>query len=135
MELIETAIPPDVVRFVDERIESVPHLEALLLLWENAHLRWDVELTAARLYVDPGSAASILEDLANRGLVNRYSYEGHVHYGYDNGWDSQDGGTMARVAATYRQQLLQVTTLIHSKAPAAVREFARAFRIPMKKKE
>jgi hypothetical protein len=36
---------------------------------------------------------------------------------------------MASVAATYRQNLVLVANIIHSKASGAVREFARAFEI------
>jgi hypothetical protein len=47
-------------------------------------------------------------------------------YAYDSAWEPEEG-FMERVAATYRRNLIRVTTLIHSKAPAAVLEFARAF--------
>ena len=51
---------------------------------------------------------------------------GGSEYAYDSAWEP-DEEFMGRVAATYRRNLIRVTTLIHSKAPAAVLEFARAF--------
>ena len=36
---------------------------------------------------------------------------------------------MAAVDTTYRRELIRVSRLIHSKPSAAVREFARAFRL------
>lgn len=106
----------------------MPHLEALLLLWEGAAKHWTVDETAARLYVTSETAASILEDLVKRHLVRRDLDDGRPCYRYDDGWD-QNGEQMGRIAATYQRHLRQVAALIHSKVPTAVRDFARAFRI------
>jgi hypothetical protein len=119
---------PDVVRFIEERIETVPHLEALLLVWDSGGQRWRLQQVAARLYIAPAQATSILEDLVKRQLVQSGEDESGAYYQYDGAWDP-GGERMALVAATYRQQLLQVATLIHSKASTAVHDFARAFRI------
>jgi hypothetical protein len=119
---------PDVVRFIEERIDTVPHLEALLLVWESRSQRWRPEQMAARLYVAPDKAASILADLVRRQLARGGEDESGPYIEYDAAWDT-DGARMAQVAASYRQQLLQVATLIHAKASTAVHDFARAFRI------
>jgi hypothetical protein len=119
---------PDVVRFIEERIDSVPHFEALLLLWEGGAMRWSADVIAARLYVSGDRAESILEDLVMRRLAGRGQGEGSAYYVYDAAWDA-DGQQMTRIASAYRRQLLQVAALIHSRGSAAVRDFARAFRI------
>ncbi len=36
---------------------------------------------------------------------------------------------MESVDAVYRKEVVRISSLIHSKAPAGVRDFARAFRI------
>ena len=41
---------------------------------------------------------------------------------------------LKQVEATYRRELVRVANMIHSKAPAAVREFARAFRFTKDRK-
>lgn len=120
-------LDPQVVRFIEERIDTVPHLEALLLVWESRPQRWTPAQVAARLYIAPEAAASILTDLVRRRLARACADEDDS-FEYDGAWD-ESGERMARVAACYRQQLLQVATLIHSKASTAVRDFARAFRI------
>jgi predicted ArsR family transcriptional regulator len=118
----------DVVRFIDERIDTVPHLEALLLLWDSAPMRWTADQVAARLYVSSEAAASILDALVQRQLAESEGEKGRLSYHYDGAWDV-DGTRMTLVAATYRRQLVQVSSLIHSKASTAVRDFARAFRL------
>jgi predicted ArsR family transcriptional regulator len=121
-------LPAHVVLFIEEQIDSVPHLEALLLLWESGAKQWTVDETAARLYVTNGTAKSILKDLVKRDLVRRDRIDGRPCYRYYGGWDG-NGERMRRIAETYRRQLRQVAALIHSKAPTAVWNFAQAFRI------
>ncbi|HSD74365.1 MAG TPA: hypothetical protein VLB75_06315 [Steroidobacteraceae bacterium] len=121
-------LSPDVVRFIEEQIDSVPHLEALLLLWESGARPWTVDEIAARLYVTNDKAESILEELVNRRLVRRDLDDRRPCYRYDGGWD-ETGEQMGRIDATYKRQLRQVAALIHSKVSTAVRDFARAFRI------
>lgn len=115
-------LPEDVLRFVLEQIDSVPHLEALLIFWTQAEQPFSVEQMAAELYLTPHVAASILQDLQRRRLI-RIAAPGR--YAYDGEWDRSD--LMNRLAATYRTRLVRVATLIHSKSSQSVRDFARAF--------
>jgi hypothetical protein len=114
----------DVARFIDDQIDSVPHLESLLLLWESRPEEWDGERLASRIYVRPDVARQILLDLQRRRLVRS---SGHPsRFAYDEAWDP-DGDLMARAAEAYRRHLVPVAQRIHSKASGAVRAFARAF--------
>jgi hypothetical protein len=119
-----SGIPDVVVRFVNEKIDAVSQLEALLLLWEGPQQAWSIEQIAARLYVSDDAAAAIMKNLQVRGLVR--SEGTPPAYTYATAWDPS-GEVMTAVACTYRHQLVQVATLIHSRAPSPVREFARAF--------
>lgn len=121
----EGNIPEDVLRFIAEQIDTVPHLETLLLLWENPTKRWTAEEIAVRVYVPADRAREILQDLVRKRLAASESTSPPT-YAYDSGWD-ESGEQMARVAQTYRRQLVRVATFIHSKASPAVRDFARAF--------
>lgn len=120
-------LPQDVVRFIVEKIDTVPHLEALLQLWKHPGEYWIAEMLAGRIYVSADQARTVLRDLEQRGLIKRVG-EPVIHYAYDAAWDT-GGSMMDLVATTYRQQLIPVTTLIHSKASRSVLEFARAFEI------
>lgn len=118
-------IPPNVLQFIAERIDTVPQLEALLLLWESPQRLWTEEELAARIYVSRQNAAQILQALERRQLVTAESAQA-THYRYDPQWDPT-GQVMPEVAAAYRRHLVPLATFIHSRASSAVREFARAF--------
>ncbi|HJY42390.1 MAG TPA: hypothetical protein VJ303_14165, partial [Steroidobacteraceae bacterium] len=56
-------IPARVLQFLAERIDTVPQLEALLLLWENPQREWSEEELAARIYVARPIAETIMQAL------------------------------------------------------------------------
>ena len=114
----------DVLQFIADKMDTVPHLEALLLLWENQGAALSPEELAARIYVSAQIATQVLRDLEQRRLVTTSTSE--AAYVFDSTWD-KTGELMARIAATYRRHLIRVATLIHAKASPSVREFARAF--------
>ena len=118
-------IPEDVLRFLTEKIETVPHLEVLLLLAEDPTQCWTVEQIASRIYTTPQAAGAILKDLQQRQLVSPDSAN-PPRYCYDSAWDA-GAQLMPKIMQTYRRRLVQVASFIHSKASSSVREFARAF--------
>ena len=118
-------VPPSVLQFVAERIDSVPQLEALLLLWESPQRAWTEEELAGRIYVSRQIAAQTLQALQRQNLVVAEP-AGPPGYRYNPQWDPS-GQVMPEVAAAYRRHLVQLATFIHSRASTAVREFARAF--------
>jgi DNA-binding MarR family transcriptional regulator len=119
-------IPARVLQFLAERIDTVPQLEALLLLWENPQRLWSEEELAARIYVARPVAATILQALQRQQLVSIEPGSTPQRYRYNPQWEPS-GEVMPEVAAAYRRHLVQLATFIHSRASTAVREFARAF--------
>lgn len=117
----------ELIQFIVDHLHTVPHLEALLLIWQNASTQWTADILAARIYVSPGIGRQILEDLQRQGIV-RAAETAEVTYVYEPGWDSARQ-LLPRLADLYRRQLVQVTKLIHSRGSSSVREFARAFQI------
>jgi hypothetical protein len=118
-------IPGEVLRFIERRIDSVPHLETLLLLWENPTRSWADADIAARVYISAEQARGVVTDLARNGLIapEPTAPERHV---YNPAWDEWQ--LMEKVATAYRQHLVHLAGLIHAKAASpAVRDFARAF--------
>ena len=116
----------EVYDFIRERIDSVPHLEALLLLWNSRPQPWSLGNLAKRLYLGRDKVQILLEDLIREELVSLVpgppeSYE------YNSVSVDQDQ-LVAAVDATYRREVVRVATLIHSRPPSPVRDFARAFR-------
>lgn len=110
-------------RFITEKIKTVPHLEALLLLWSTRPKPWTAQDLAPRLYVDSETAGLILMDLVTEGLAT------------DAGGVPKQcrcnaglGELLKALEIAYRTDLIRISDLIHSKPSSAVREFARAFR-------
>ena len=113
----------NVDRFLIEQIDTVPHLEALLLLWNSRPGAWSSEDMAKSLYIGAGLAESILKDLARKGLVTT---EGASFY-YQP--EPRRDLLVGSIEVTYRRELIRISRLIHTKPSAAIRDFARAFRL------
>ena len=116
----------DVYEYILEKIESVPHLEAVILLWNSRPVGWTADELASRIYVPAERTSEILQDLIRQqfaqqtsGPPPRYSY--HPRNEEQNEW-------MFRVDTAYRREIVRISTMLHSKASPSVREFARAFR-------
>ena len=121
------AIDPTVEQFLLNSIDTVPHLEALLLIFQSPATVWTVADLAARIYVNEKQANGILEDLTRRALIARVD-QNPITYQY---LDKPQAETelLQKVAHCYRTQLVQLTRFIHSNASSSVRDFARAFRL------
>ena len=111
-------------RFLLEQIDSVPHLEALLLLWNSRPKAWSVDEMAKALFLGSGPSKDILDKLVRKHLIVLDSVSGNYQYQPDPSIDA----LLFAVNSAYRRELIRISRLIHAKAPAAVREFAKAFR-------
>jgi len=112
----------EVDRFILDQIDSVPHIEALLILWNSRPKAWPVEELAALLYLPQDRTRQILADLEQRSLA----ISGEVGCSYNPACPRDH--LLAALDQTWRHELVRVSNLIHSKASPGVREFARAFR-------
>ncbi|MGH9572819.1 MAG: hypothetical protein ACRD40_04725 [Candidatus Acidiferrales bacterium] len=110
-------------QFVLEEIDSVPHLEALLLLWNSRPKQWSPEEMGKALYLATEYTQAVLQELANRKLASseagRYAYES----------DPERDKIIEALDRVYRREIIRISNMIHSKASPAVRAFARAFRL------
>ena len=113
-------------RFIIEQIDTVPHLEALLLLFNTQPRAWSTEEMANSLYVRADIAIRILDSLLQRNLIARDSKSPDVFY---SAADENRNRLLEAVDAIYRKEVVRVSSMIHSKGSAGVRDFARAFRI------
>jgi hypothetical protein len=115
-----------VYAFILKHIDSVPHLEALLLLWDSRPTPWSPADLAARLYIETAAADRLLSDLVRQGLAARSVDSGRASYRIPGSPDIDR--ILPLVSEVYRRELVSVSMLIHSKASSAVRDFAKAFR-------
>jgi hypothetical protein len=122
----------DVYEFIYDNIESVPHLEALVLLWNSRPVWWTCEELSSRLYVPPHQVAHLLHDLVRIGFVAE-STSLPVKFSYLPKSEEQDE-LLVSIDDAYRKDLVRISTMIHSKTSSGVREFARAFRFKQEKK-
>ena len=118
-----------VYEFIAAEIESVPHLEALLLLWNSRPQPWTVENLSQRLYVPAELARKLMEDLARQRLVAQVA---GPPAGYR--YESERDQLIATVDGTYRREVVRISTMIHRKPSAALSEFAKAFRFTKERK-
>ncbi len=122
----------DVYEFVLENIDSVPHLEALILLWNSRPVWWTREELASRLYVPLKQVEELLRDLARMELIEE-SEARPAKFSYFPKSEEQNE-LLHSLDSAYRKDLVRISTMIHSKASSGVREFARAFRLRQEKK-
>lgn len=116
----------DAHEFVLENIDSVPQLEALMLLWNSRPVWWSCEELASRLYVPIERVTAILRDLVRLQLVSESETEPPKFSYYSR--SKEQNAMMLLVDEAYRRDLVRISTMLHEKASPAVRHFARAFR-------
>jgi hypothetical protein len=109
--------------FIRRELDSVPHLEALLLLWNSRPKAWTASEIGAALFVNDTYSRDILQNLTRRYVASRTE---HDLYAYNASPDRD--ALIAALDAEYRRNLIRITRLIHAKASPGVREFADAFR-------
>jgi hypothetical protein len=116
----------EVDAFILAEIDTVPHLEALLLFWTTRPRLWSVQEIAATLYIEPAAAEALLEALRRRSFIAPSA--GAVEcFGYSS-LSGEHDRLMAALEIAYKRDLIRISRMIHSKAPTSVKEFARAFR-------
>ncbi len=122
----EDRIRNDVDRFLQEKIDTVPHLEALLLIWKSRPRPWSAEEMATRLFLSDDATQEILDDLLREMLIAKAA---GIPGSYLCEEDASRNELIANVDMIYRQELIRVTRLIHAGPSGSVRAFARAFRL------
>jgi hypothetical protein len=117
----------DPYEFIDQQIDSVPHLEALILLWNSRPVGWTAEELSSRLYLPPERAAEVRRDLQRLEIAQEIPGT-PPKYSYFPRSNEQDE-LLHQIDVAYRRDLVRISTMIHEKASSPIREFARAFRI------
>lgn len=117
-------VPDSVRKLIAERIDSIPELEAILLLRQHRGQSWSAEEAGQRLYLSSTVASHVLHLLTERGFLarslQRYQYAPET---------PELEATVTLLAETYSKHLIAVTNIVHAKPSAGVRLFAEAFRI------
>ena len=122
----ETPNREQIDRFIVDEIDSVPQLEALLLVWNSRPKEWTSDGIARALYVSPDVAQDILRRLVQRRLIAEVSANSGLYVLRLESVEREQ--LLASLDVVYRRELVRVSNMIHSKASRAVRDFASAFR-------
>jgi predicted ArsR family transcriptional regulator len=120
-----------VLQFIAQEIDSVPELEALLLMRQHRPAEWTAADLAKRLYIPTEQAQSLLMELSRKQFVAPGVGKADSFY-YESKAAERDH-LIARTEEVYRRQIVRISTLIHSKPSSAIRDFARAFRFTKEK--
>jgi hypothetical protein len=113
-------------RFILAHVDSVPHLEALLLLFKSRPRTWSIDEMANSLYVHDEVASKILDGLLQRNLIAVRPDGAEAYYFIPQ--NATISRLLEDVDAIYRKEVVRISSLIHSKGSAGLRDFARAFR-------
>ena len=121
----------DLRRFI-QSIQSIPHLEAILLLRQYSSQPWKPATLAQRLYINPEAAANMLNDLQLAGIFELSTGEAQEYRFKPT--SAELSALIDQVADYYAHNLIEVTNMIHSKATQSsrVRQFADAFKFQNK---
>lgn len=102
-------LPDELREFVMAHVDSITHLEALLLLLRGAGVALAVSVVADRLYVDEQTARDVLARLNAMGVA--IHVDGAYRYGADAGLDR----LIRMLARQYAENLISITSLVHAK--------------------
>lgn len=128
------SISDDVRRFVLTSIPSVPYLEAMLLLRNEAAWTWDGKALAQRLYMSEKAAGALLCELHAAGVLDVAGVldasqpDPASSYRYAPG-SAELRQMIDRLGEAYSKHLVEVTNLIHSKTSKKAQQFADAFKL------
>ena len=104
----ENITDEEVYRFILLQMESVPHLEALLLLWRKCPKPFTDQALASQLsYV--GTVRNITEDLQRAGLIG-VSTSVPLQYFYEPTFERSEA-LMEAVASLYHRELVDISRL------------------------
>jgi len=117
----------EVKQFIDQNIESLAQLEALLLLRRETPRGWNASEIAKALYVPHELAGTLLTDFCRRGFVKVSSRTDEL-YSYSVA-DCRVDKLISEVADAYQDRRVAVISLIYSKPLNKVQTFADAFRL------
>lgn len=114
-------------RFINA-IASIPHLETMLLLHQTPGQVWTVMAVAQRMYINPGQAATMLNDLHSAGICQPVS-NSIDDFIYSPAFPELEE-LVSQLAEYYPRNLIQVTNMIHAKSASGrrVQMFADAFK-------
>lgn len=124
----------DVRQLAARHLETMEHVEVLLLLARDEPREWSASEAGAELRWEERFARKCLDDLVAARLVAR-SRGGEAAVAYRYSPNAADRATVHALMRLYETRPLMLGRLIYDRPPTVARSFADAFRIRPKRKE
>ena len=118
-------IPDDLRRYLIQCVPTVPFIEAALLMRDSRDQVWLPEALARRLYLSEEDTKRLLSRLQDGGVVAQEAGEASGYRYAPASADLQE--LWERLAVVYKQNLIEVSTLIHTKPSGTAKMLADAF--------
>ncbi|MDE2223043.1 MAG: hypothetical protein KGK03_08240 [Candidatus Omnitrophica bacterium] len=116
-------ISESIRRFILTSIESVPHLEAILLMHQKPQKGWDAKTIAQSLFINEKNAEKVLTDLCASKIIDQQGTS-YVYAPSITGLKEK----IDALADVYSKNLIEVTNLIHSKTDKQAQQFGEGFK-------
>jgi hypothetical protein len=125
--MTSSTLSSELRRFI-HTIDSIPELEAILLLHQVSTQVWDENSIAKRLYVSNQDAAVMLQKIVAAGIC-KIVHEPSPGFLYAPA-STELANLIDLLAIYYPRNLIEVTNMIHSRAGSnsRVQQFADAFK-------
>ncbi len=116
-------VPTEIQRFILTSIDSVPHLEAILLL-RDSNAPWTAAGMAQSLFIPEKKASEVLADLCKAGFAHQDD-DGTFRY---HPISPKLRETLDELSQIYPRHLVQISHLIHAKIDRQAQSFGDAFK-------
>lgn len=125
--MTDIVIPEDVKQFLLKNIDSIAQWESLLLMRANPQKEWSAAMLAQNIYTSEQEMAHLLAQLVARDMLVAVGTQ-PILYRYQSKPPALEQ-MIGRAAELYKQYLIPITHIIHSKPKNHMQEFADAFKI------
>jgi hypothetical protein len=122
---LDEGIPEDVKRAIGALVESLDHLQILLLLYRGRDRGFKVTEIVMAVGIQEGSARRELERMRGQALALLDEATGAYRYHAEDGVDAD----VARIAAAYGTNRIAVINHVASRTLQRIRALADAFRL------
>lgn len=121
-------LPNDVVKFIDENIESIDHLEILRILSEDRERDWDQETLARQVQTKVEVIRTVAAALNARGLLVTTTRSAEISCRYGPRTPELEA-LISRLLQVYKERPVTMIKTVYERAKDPLRAFADAFRI------
>ena len=125
--MVDIELSNEVRQLIEQSLDSVDQLEALLVVRSRPDTFWDAASVASWLGVSSGSVSKSLEELATRNLLD-VRIANTLLYRYAPGTDRL-AEAIDGLSKVYQERRMLVLQLLMAKPDRPIRAFLDAFRI------